>query len=658
MRLLLLAILLPASFGTATAQFLPLHAGEGCAAKVRILSKPPGSPEASPAAFADPGIDALHYALRLTIVPSSPVLVGHVTMTASAAVDTVRTVLMDLTAPMTVDSVRANGVTRSWTRFPAGFSVELPAPVPLGGAVVLETFYHGVPNVTGFGSFVFSSYAGSPWVWSLSQPYGARDWWPCKDHPIDKADSVSVAIRVPTGLKAASNGLLLSVTDNGDGTATHHWVERYPIATYLVSIAVADYAEFSDWFRHAPGDSMQVLNYVLPRDLETARPALARTIPMLEQFTRLFGEYPFIAEKYGHAQFGVGGAMEHQTMTSTTTFEEDVIAHELAHQWFGDLITCANWQELWLNEGFATYSEALFREAVYGVDSYREHIASRMEAALFAPGTLYVQDTSRVSELFRYSRVYAKGASVLHMLRHVLGDSTFFRCIGAYVQDPRFRYGVATTSDLRAVCEDVSGLSLGPFFDQWVFGEGFPIYSADHRVVREGDTYLTTVTLYQEASGSSPQFFAMPVDILLTDGVSRQTIVARHAFDGQEFTARTSWAPSQVVIDPDGWILKDVIDPSGQLPASVVLDQNYPNPFNAGTTIGYELPGARNVRLEIFDALGRLVRTLEEGARDPGVYAVAWDGRDNHGVQVASGPYFARLIAGSTSLSRPMMYLR
>jgi aminopeptidase N len=651
---LCLAALLFVAVGSASGQFVPDPPGEGCSARTRGLARL----AASPAAFADPGIDARHYALRLRLVPSSPLLLGQVTMTATAVHDTVTSVIMDLSEPMTVDSVRANGVARPWNRFPQGFSVDLPSPVVRGETIVLETHYHGIPSATGFGSFVFASAAGAPWVWTLSQPYGARDWWPCKDHPIDKADSVSIEVTVPAGLKVGSNGLLRAVTDNGNGTRTHHWVERYPIATYLVSLAAGDYVEFSDWFRYGQNDSMQVLNYVLPGELGEARPALAKTIPMLETFTRVFGEYPFIAEKYGHARFGAGGAMEHQTMTSTTTYAEDVIAHELGHQWFGDLITCANWQELWLNEGFATYSEALYREAVYGSASYWQHITARMQAAYLAPGTLYVQDTSTVSELFRFSRVYAKGASVLHMLRHVLGDSTFFRCVREYAGDSRFRYDVATTADLREVCERVSGRSLGYFFDEWVFGEGYPIYSSELQVTRDGDAYLTTVTLRQTTSGSSPEFFIMPVDLRLSGGGFDTTVVVSHQFDGQTFTVRTAWAPDLAVVDPDGWILKDVIDPGGLIPSSVSLAPNYPNPFNAGTTVEYSLPGARDVRLAVFDVTGSLVRTLDEGTREPGWHVVPWDGRDDRGISVASGAYFARLIAGSTLLSRPMLLLR
>jgi aminopeptidase N len=653
-RGLLHVVLLLAAAGRVCGQFVHDPPVEGCSAKARSAAKATAAPSTS----ADPGIDAKHYAIRLTLVPASPLLVGHVTMTAVAVADTVRSVLQDLASSMVVDSVRAGGVPAAWTRFPEEFSVQLPEPVPRGGTVTVDTYYHGLPAPTGFGSFVFGSVNNAPWIWSLSQPYGARDWWPCKDHPIDKADSVRLDVTVPAGLKVGSNGILLAVSDNGDGTRTHRWVERYPIATYLVSVAAAEYIEFSDWFRYGQGDSMQVLNYVLPQSEAEARPALGRTVPMLDAFTRLFGDYPFLREKYGHAQFGRGGAMEHQTMTSTTTFNEDVIAHELGHQWFGDMITCANWQELWLNEGFATYSEALFREAAYGPASYREHINARMQSAYLAQGTLYVQDTSSVGELFRFARVYAKGATVLHMLRRVVGDTAFFLALRSYAADPGFRYGVATTADLRRVFEQVSGRDLGFFFDAWVFGEGYPVYSSTLDAVRDGAGWLATITLHQSATGSSPDFFAMPVDLRLNGPAFDTTVTVDHGFDGQTFTIRTAGEPRLVEIDPDEWILKEVIDPGGLIPATVSLAPNYPNPFNAGTTIEFSLPGTREVRVDVYDAAGCVVRTLDSGTRPAGRHVLSWDGRNDAGVPVATGAYFTRLLAGTTLLTRPMLLLR
>lgn len=653
-RHLILVLLLVPVLGGAQERRNPEPAAGDCSAKARFL---PAGPSVEPGS-ADPGFDALHYHLRLTLVPSASRLRGHVTMTARVLEDSLTGLTLDLAAPMTVDSVRVNGLPTGFTRPGDALAVSLPGSVPRGGIVGVDIFYHGVPSPTGFGSFVFSSGGSTPWVWSLSQPYGARDWWPCKDHPSDKPDSVAVSVTAPAGLEVASNGLLRARRDNGDGTWTHEWVERYPIATYLVSIAVADYAEFSDWFPRGPADSMQILNYVLPQDLERARPALGRTVPMLHAFTHLFGEYPFLAEKYGHAQFGRGGAMEHQTMTSTTGFDENTVAHELAHQWFGDLITCASWGELWLNEGFATYGEALFKEAAYGAEFYRAHMRLRMDAALSAPGTLYVRDTSIVGELFRYSRVYAKGASVLHMLRRVLGDSVFFDCLRGYVRDPRLRFGTATTADFRMVCEGVARRPLAWFFDQWVFGEGYPIYSAELEAEPEGGGYRSTVTVRQRGSGASPQFFTMPVELRLVGEGRDTTVIVEHRLDGEQFAFHLPWQPRSVTLDPDGWILKEVSDPGGLLPDAVELEPNFPNPFNAGTVIRYGLPGARTVSLAVFDGLGRRVRVLEEGQKPAGRHTSTWDGLREGGETAASGVYHLRLVAGSEVLTRAMVVVR
>ena len=157
-----------------------------------------------------------------------------------------------------------------------------------------------------------------PWIWSLSEPYGARDWWPCKDHQLDKADSADIIVTCPNGLKVGSNGLLRSTTDNGNGTTTFFWAERYPIATYLISVAIGPFATFSNWYRYSPSDSMEVLNYVLPSHLSLALGSLPKAVQMLEIFSRIYGPYPFLKEKYGHSEFGRGGAMEHQTMTPTS----------------------------------------------------------------------------------------------------------------------------------------------------------------------------------------------------------------------------------------------------------------------------------------------------------------------------------------------------
>ena len=617
-------------------------------------------PATRAAEYADPRIDVVHYALDLRLHTTPPLLTGRVTVTARSLVDTLADMLLDLSAPMTVDSAFSPpaGAEAEVVRFPAGISVRLDRQYARGEEVRCTIFYHGVPQPTGFGSFIMSSSNGWPWVWSLSQPYGARDWWPCKDHPLDKADSVDLMITCPSGLRVGSNGLLRSVTDNGDGTETHHWAERYPVATYLVSIAVGNFAAFSDWYRFGPTDSMEILNYVLPEHLEGARAELGRTPAMLGVFREIFGEYPFIAEKYGHAEFGAGGAMEHQTMTSTTTFAENTIAHELAHQWFGDLITCARWSDLWMNEGFATYAEALYRERMYGVEEYRAHIALRMSSALDSPGTLVLEDTSSVSTMFLFSRVYAKGASVLHMLRHVLGDSTFFRVLRSYTGDPLFRFGTVTTDQFRDLCEEVSGRSLETFFRQWVYGEGYPRYAFDWATASAAQGYETSLRIVQSTPSANPSLFVMPLDIRLSGSGWDTTVVVFNDITDQEFLIPTTGRPERVEIDPDGWVLKEVSPAGGGLPVAYAVSQNFPNPFNSGTSILVRAPRRGPATLAVYDRLGREIRLVLDGVLEAGEHTVRWEGDDTNGRTVASGVYLYRLRAGGTSHTGTMLLLR
>jgi aminopeptidase N len=613
--------------------------------------------ERTAGAFADPHIDVTTYVLDLTVRPDVPLLAGKVTVRALSLLDSLLSFTLDLNGGMHVDSIRSGGQPLAFVQYPLGVTITLEKPYRLNELFSVAVFYHGLPNPAGFGSFLFSTQNGVPWVWSLSEPYGARDWWPCKDNTTDKPDSVDINITCPATLKAGSNGRLLAVTDNGDGTRTYHWAERYRIAVYLVSLAVSNYEEFTDWFHYSPTDSMPVVNYVLPQSLAAARPALAGTIDMLAVFSEKFGLYPFIREKYGHAQFGWGGAMEHQTMTSTSNFAEYTISHELAHQWFGDMITCANWQNLWLNEGFATFCETLYGGIRHGEQEYRAHLGDMMTPAMTAQGSLYLRDTSSVASMFAFNNVYAKGAWVLHMLRHVLGDFTFFASMRAYAADPRFRYASATTEGFRSVCESVSGRSLGFFFDEWVYGEGYPRYTFDWNATAKDSGYEVSVRINQSVTGSVPSFFTMPVDLRLGDGTRDSTVTVMHDAPGQVFRIRLPFAPSSVQLDPDKWILREVLTPD-QLPVAFGLLPNYPNPFNPGTSIPFSLPRRGDVSVIVYDLLGREVSALLRGRMDPGSYTVRWDGRNANGTPAAAGIYFFRMTAGDFTATRKMILVR
>jgi len=607
-------------------------------------------------------IDVTYYRLGLTVItpPQGTLLSGSVLVRAVSLSDTLRQVPLDLSDPMTVDSVVMNGARMSFSHAFSLLWVTLDSMYPAGQLFEFTVYYSGIPVSRGFGSFAFGSHGLTPWVWSLSEPYGARDWWPCKDHPLDKADSVDILVTCDARFKVGSNGRLVSITGHGDGTHTYAWSERYPIATYLVSIAITNYVEFSDWFHYTPSDSMQILNYVLPEQFSSVRANAAKTVTMLEIFSRLFGLYPFIEEKYGHASFGVGGAMEHQTMTSTTTYDEFVIAHELGHQWFGDLITCGSWRDLWLNEGFATYSEALYVEQRYGFPTYKVYMRPILEGAKRAVGTLRVSDTSSVANLFNSNRVYDKGGAVLHMLRHVLGDPLFFASLQSYVADPRLRYATAVTEDFRAVCERTSGQDLGYFFDEWVDGEGYPLYEYSWNTLATAGGFETTVRVEQRAKSTPPAFFTMPLDCRISAGGWDTTIVVWNNAASQQFTLLLSHQPDSLRLDSGEWVLGEFtnLNEIGLVPATFALLQNYPNPFNPETVIRFDLAHQEYVSLKVYDLLGREVATLVEGKMPPGRHQAVWNRTQNPGQSLASGVYLYRLLAGGFSAARTMLLLK
>jgi len=604
------------------------------------------------------GFDVTYYKLDLRLSTSPNNLTGSVTMVARCIVDNLASITLDLMNSLRVDSVLVGGTPVSVAQQPASFIVSLNRTYTRGETITAAVYYHGVPGSSGFGSFAFSTTStGSPWVWSLSEPYGAKDWWPSKDHPGDKADSVDVWVTCDGSFKVGSQGRLVDVVQNPDGTKTHKWQHRYPIATYLVSIAVANYSQVSGWFRYSPTDSMLVLNYSLPDFLSSAISSIPQTVDMLRIYSDLFGLYPFYTEKYGHSQFGWGGGMEHQTMTSLGNFGENLVAHELAHQWFGDMITMRTWPDIWLNEGFATYCVALYQERKYGQSAYRSYMNGQISSARSAVGSISVQDTSNVGRLFNGALVYSKGATVLHMLRHVMGDSLFFRAMYQYASDPQFRFKTASTRDFQSVCENVFGESLAYFFDEWIYGEKYPSYQYQWETIQVGSRYRVRITISQTTGTSTPVCFTMPLDLRLTGVGLDTTITVFNNTQIQTLMFGLPKEPSAVQLDPNNWILKDA---SSVLATQFTLLQNYPNPFNISTVIPFELPSASAVRLEVFNSLGELVQTLASHKMyEAGRHAVQFSPLNRDGTPLPSGVYYCRLsVSGAPLQVRKMVYLR
>jgi aminopeptidase N len=619
---------------------------------------------------ADENYDVTWYRLDLAIRENPNLISGTVKIRSKSVITGLSSIRIDLSDSLVIDSISDGSDTLSFTRTSNSVTVYLDGVLFAGDIFDINITYHGVPPPSGFGSFAFATTTqGAPWIWSLSQPYGAKDWWPCKDQLIDKADSSDVLVTCADTLRVGSNGTLAGVTNNGDGTATTHWRERYPIDTYLISIAISNYVQLSYWFHYGASDSMEVLNYVIPARQASAEVNLPRTVTMLGIYSDLFGLYPFAAEKYGHCDFNWGGAMEHQTMTSTGTYTETTIAHELGHQWFGDMITCGSWADLWLNEGFATYLAGLYYEGAYGFSTYYSYMTSKLANGKNAVGTLHVEDTTSVGNLFNGARVYDKGASVLHMLRHVLGDSLFFAGMYEYAHDPALRFGTAITPDFRRACETVSGLDLGYFFDEWVYGTMYPRYRFGWIGTADTSGYRVDFRVTQTTNTTNPAAFRMPVDVFIAGAGWDTTVVVVDSLGQQDFTFATPVPATSVRWDPGRWIMRDLDSVSyavldaredGGYPAGPLLMQNYPNPFNPSTTIGFSLPARSRVTLRVSTVLGEEVAVIASGVRGPGSHQVSWDA----GTQPA-GVYFVELLVdpldgtgSGARLVRKMLLLR
>jgi len=504
--------------------------------------------------------DVHYYRIELDIDPSTKTINGNVTTTATSIIDGLEEVTLDFFDNMKVDSILSNGTPVDFTHANNELTVTLPTSYNVDESFNVIVYYSGSPvSAGGFASFTIRQHQGTPIISTLSEPFGAPTWWPCKDDPADKADSVDIIINVPDNLIVASNGVLVSEIQNYNNTKTFHWAERYPISTYLVSLAITNYEVFSDYYKYSDTDSMEVVYYVYPEHLEAAMEDFNVTVDMIEYFSEIFGLYPFINEKYGMAEFPWGGAMEHQTCTSYGSglirgdhWYDYINAHELAHQWFGDLITMKSWSHIWLNEGFASYSEALWTEHIDGKDAYLEYMDS-FDQGLF-PTSVFVYDSTNIGELFSRT-VYDKGAWVLHMLRYVMGDKSFFDALINYRNT--FAFNNATTEDFQKICEKEYGENLDWFFDQWIYGRYRPSFEYVWSDSTDGNNFFVTLDLDQVQTNTG--LFKMPLDIKITTASTETTIVVWDSLASQSFQFQLTERPTDVAIDPDGWILKELL---------------------------------------------------------------------------------------------------
>ncbi len=499
-------------------------------------------------------INVLHYYLNFDLYPKEKILRGDALIKGILLDKQLKNLDLNFYDNLKIDSISLNGISSAYARKDKRLSLPLSGSEP--DTFTVRVKYEGTPKKLGLYGFVFGQINGKSCVYNLSEPNYASSWFPCNDMPSDKA-LLDINITNDSSQVSASNGILTGITNEGS-RRTYHWKTIYPISTYLVCLYSSDYVNFSQQYVSLDkSDTMSIEYYAFPNQLKNAETDFSVHPDMIRFFAKTFGEYPFIKEKYGVAEFlWQFGAMETQTLTGIGSnfvggekLFTNVYAHELAHQWFGDAVGLKSWKDIWLNEGFATYSEALYAEHLGGPGALQSSMMSKMTGDF--DGTVY-----NPVDLFS-NTVYNKGAWVLHMLRRQLGDSLFFKCLRTYFN--KFEYKNASTADFEKVCGEVSHQNLEWFFEQWVFkGTGIPVLKFNWSEEKSGTGYKVNITVDQTQSGFPDYRFPLDFKIIYKDGSSsKETISVMDRKQSAEFI--TAKQPSRLEPVPDNWLLARIL---------------------------------------------------------------------------------------------------
>ncbi len=534
--------------------------------------------------------DVTYHKLEFTVDPAVYFITGKVTTTYTA-ISNMTSLTFDLSNTLIVSSVKINNSALVFSQNTNELVITLPTTQTAGTQATVEIIYAGAPPQNGFFAFTSSTHGTppTPVMYTLSEPFGGRDWWPCKQDLNDKIDAIDVYITAPSQYVSVSNGIEPEAPIVIGGNKTTHFHHGYPIPAYLIAIAVTNYSVYNQTAGTAP-NTFPIINYIYPETLASVETQLAQTPLIMDLFESLFEIYPFHNEKYGHAQFGWGGGMEHTTVSFMQNFSRGLIAHEMAHQWFGDKITCGTWKDIWLNEGFATYVAALVIENFDGASAFITEKGSMINNITSSPnGAVYLTDTQAldVNRIFSGRLTYNKGAMVLNMLRFKMGDALFFQGVKNYLADTNLAYKYAITSNLQSHLEAIYGSSLTEFFSDWIYNQGYPIYNITAQNLTGGQVKFV---VNQTQSNASVSYFEMPVPVrVFGAGGEEMDLVLNNTANGQIFIENVPFAITSLTFDPEKNIISknSVVTLGGndfEFDTSVML---YPNPVSNVVSIDF-----------------------------------------------------------------------
>jgi aminopeptidase N len=560
--------------------------------------------------------DVYFHHLKVAVERTSTYISGSVVTAAKSRVSGLDTFVVQLYSSLIVDSViGSNNTQLSFYRTGDIVYILLAQSVQTEQKFSLEIFYHGTPPSQqsaaigqGFSNKASPTY-GNQVTWSLSQPYSAYEWWPCKQSLQDKIDSVFVSVTTDISNMVGSNGLLKGIENKGNGKHVYHWQTHYPTDYYLVMVTVGQYTEYTHYAKPQNfADSILIQHYIYSNPLAYSnnKASIDAAKPQLELFSNLFGFYPFHKEKYGHVMAPFSGGMEHQTMTSLGVMDFDIVAHELGHQWFGDNVTCATWKDIWLNEGFATYTEYLAAKYLKSASYTSSWLTTMHNEAKKGVGSVYVNDTTDVSRIFSGQLTYNKGGSAIRVLHYLLGDSLFFDVCKTY--QVRFANRTASTNDFRLLVNELSGKDYDFFFNQWIYGAGFPTYLVRWNQIKDSLNMIIT-----QSNGQQPtNIFNLPLPIVIKRLSGDSTIIANSNASENGFKIRVEGKIVSLKLDPENWILKNssVMQDTSLLSSVNKHSINeevsvFPNPAT-----GYvEIKGLENTKgtIVFYDILGHVI---------------------------------------------------
>lgn len=525
-------------------------------------------------------------------------------------------IYFDFSNVLVVSEVKYHGTNLSFTQLPSK-EVKIDFPTALASATLdsLSIKYSGAPDTFGSAgdAFTTSTQGGKPVLFTLSEPYGAQEWFPTKQSMNDKIDKVDIKITTPSQYNVASNGKLLSETMIAGNKKVTFWQTNYPIPAYLIGLGITNYTKFNDTMGNPP---FPFVNYVYPSTANntTTMSNINYTKNIMEMFEQYFGLYPYRNEKYGHMEFGWGGGMEHATMSSMGAWGRGIIAHELTHQWFGDKVTCGAWNDIWLNEGFATFGEHLANEKLLmNSTQFQSYLLSEMNYITGSPGgSVYVADAylGDNNSVFSGRLSYSKGGYVVRMIKWVLGDTAFYAALKDYHNRPNLAYNYAKTEDFKNSLLQSTGKDFTEFFNDWIYGEGYPIYQIKWNQTSDK---VIRFKIGQTQSHPSVSFFEMPLPIKVTGTLGEIAyLVLNNNSNNQSFDEALNFSVASVQFNYENQLITKGSKVTKDTSILAVNDamkteiRIYPNPVKDQLSITGII---KDESYEIFSIDGQLVKS-------------------------------------------------